>query len=243
MKRLLDEPSLGSAFRFGWNALAGMLSEHFWIYAAIAIGGALMATFISTPSNYRHESIEWIATFPALAAAVRFARPDFRMDWRIVVGIVGLWALIVGIGAAVFVPLWLLMRSFPIAGAFLALLLPFAIWIFGKLTLALPYYVLADETERGIRDAIVESIDTVSGGFWWTVIGVAICIGLVCTTVPTVVADTIMKGWGDASLAAKIFATLIYYAGAIPEVVWIQASLVALATSARPQYLAIGEVA
>jgi hypothetical protein len=90
---------------------------------------------------------------------------------------------------------------------------------------------------------MAESMDVVAGGLWWTIFGLTICIGLVCTLIPAFLAGAVMRSAQEAPSIAVIVAAIIYYAGAIPAVVWTQASLVALAASARPQYLASNEIA
>lgn len=251
MKQLIDEAVFAEAFAYGRRSTFRLMHEHAVLYAAMGVAFAgLLAWGAQGATNVQFNPGAFI-TFPALAAAVRLVRPDYRMRFRTVMALVGIalltfspiilsggTALLFSKGSA---------TSFSIGGllSLLLFILFFAyVWILVKFSAAWTFYALREGEGGSIFKALAESWAFLSGDMWWRVVGLAIAIGFMCELLPTILASVLFLRMGFTSSFLSIFIwALVVYVAAVPATIWLQAAYVALISASGQQNEPAGGIA
>lgn len=219
------------AFVFGWSALPHALREHWGLYALFGGGAALVQTFVFSGRPAVVEYGAGLAIFPALAAAMRLIDPQFRMTPSIVFHVIGFWIVVDLATWAAMVPLDAAMRyngifAFPMLAVMLVV-----VWLYIKMWLTVPLYVLQSGEHRNLVEALYDSFDVITGGTWWSMLGLTICIWLCTAAIPRFAAQAI-----DAASGLPIdhlLAALIQSAGKLVFYVWLSISLLGIASAER----------
>jgi len=234
-ERLIPNLSTREAFRFGWNKLGVVLIEGWWLYLAVFIAGVGLAAWGASDTRLQTEPIEWIAGIAALGAATRYAFPSFRLSIRTVLGAIAVDLLCIG-AMLVLLPTPFVVALLAHAPAVLlvyVVLLPVGIWASVKFACAQAFYTLrSGEGTTSVFGAIRESWFFLSDENWLRGIGLPLLICLVAALPPAIAGFTVFWLFAKASpMAVTVVAAALYYAGSITSAVWMQISLIALAST------------
>ncbi len=240
MKRLIDEPVFTQAFGFGLRSMGKLLREHAVLYIII---GVVLSAFVAWTSlgakNIQYNPGVFL-TYPALAAAMRLAKPEYRMRVTSVLALTMMGLLIfspviVITAFTVAVAITKGMNTFSLPGfvAFCFILFAFVyIWVMIKFSLCWIFYAADEEQRPAFIQPMVESWNFVEGDMWWRVVGLGLAIGLTCELVPSIFAAYVLLGMGGGNSYAGLFVwALIVYAATVPATVWLQAAYVALVST------------
>lgn len=250
MERLIDEAVFAEAFAYGRRSTVRLMREHAVLYAVMGVALAGLLAWGARGATNIQFNPSVLITFPALAAAVRLAQPDYRMRFRTVMALIGIALLtfspiILCVGAA-------LLLSKGVAtnvniGGPLILLIFFLffvyMWIYVKLSAAWSFYALHEGEGGSIIKAITASWKFLSGDMWWRVVGLGIVIGFMCELLPAMLASALFFRMGFTGSFLSIFIwALIVYVAAVPATVWLQTAYVALISAAGPQSDPVGGI-
>lgn len=244
MKRLIDEADFAHAFAFGQEWTWRLIREHLLIYVAMGISLAALLAWAAIGAAGFQKAPGAFITFPALAAAVRLAKPDYRMRFSTVISLIGIWLLVfspfivlffigVAVGALRVGHAVTIAQTFGLL-IFLCVFVSIFVylWISIKFSAAWTFYALCEDREASILSAMAKSWTFLSGDMWWRVFGLAVAIGLICQLLPGIAARALFAGMGGTSSFAAVFLwALIVYTAAVPATVWLHAAYVALVST------------
>lgn len=246
MKRLIERSDFADAFGFGWRSIGTMLRQHAALYAAMGLVLSGFMAWVGAGATNLQFSPGAFITFPALAAAVRLAKPEYRMRFWTVIALLGITLLtfspLIIAGVAIYAEAAIrgtangtVQVSIPIVLLIFALVFVY-MWVVVKFSASWAFYATRESEQDNITLAMRSSWQFVAGEMWWRFVGLAFVIGLICGLVPFILASTLLFSLGGMTSALAIFVwAFINFAAAVPATVWTQASYMALISTSIPQ--------
>ena len=235
MMALIDTPTVGRAYAFGWSKLGALLAEYWWIYAVAVVVDAACSTWSATASGLSTGTIASIvATFPAVATTARLVRTDACLHARDVAAIVAMWLLML-LALAIVVALVVLVARLSSGLGVFAGLGAFVLLIWLTIRCMYVQIVYANARTRHIGEAFAKSFDLADGARWWSTLGLALAI-VATLLIPTIVFSAM--GWSALSVLREGGSRLPIFPLALAidvcsvvSIVWSNAAFTALASS------------
>jgi hypothetical protein len=234
------ETPFGEVYAFGWRTFKAALRDQL-LYLLVVLAAAVAIAVWSSNGAYKpgnSPQVGFLVVFPAIAVAGRFFDPAYKLNFNIVAGIVGIWAMFFIGFLIVLCPVLiaLIFKAYELLWIYVAIV-PLAIWVSVKLCFAPIIYAFTPEGERNVFRAMRTSWAEVAEDTWWRAVGISICIGL-SAVLPGAIASGIAFAMlqGINTMAAILVAVALYCCGDLISSIWRYGAFAAMVSGLPDAY-------